>query len=117
MLVCLQRVARAFEPQSFAASLGVHELALRHTQVMGLVMRSAHHDADEAQSAKAFRLLWVARCDGQHNTIRQWLGLGTPAIKMAVFNLLSVRRDHALYGFGGSPRASDYHYNAVIYRF
>jgi putative NADH-flavin reductase len=76
----------------------MHHLAFSHSQVMQLVMRPAHHDADEAQAAKTLHLLRVARCDGQHNAIRQWLSLGAPTVQMRLVDLLCVCRDHALYG-------------------
>ena len=73
-----------------AWSIGMHELALGHCEMVPLVMRPAHHEADEAEAADMLHLLRVAGCDGQQNAVRQRLGLGAPAIKMALFNLLSM---------------------------
>jgi hypothetical protein len=75
----------------------MHPLALDHSQMMRLVMRPAHHDADETQATKMLYLLRVIGCDRQHHTVGQRLSLGGPAVQMGLVDLMRVCRNHALY--------------------
>src|SRR5581483_6035596 len=81
-----------------------------------LMMRATRHEADKAKTANVLHLLRVTGCHGQQDTVRQRLGLGTPAVKMRLVHLMSLSRDHALYRFDRPPSSGDGYLDADLYR-
>src|SRR6266404_3993437 len=57
----------------------VAELALRHHQMVLLVMRSLHHDPQEAERLELDRLRGIAAGDGELDAFGKVFGLGGPA--------------------------------------
>src|SRR5690349_25074223 len=79
-----------------------------------LMMRATRHEADKAKTANVLHLLRVTGCHGQQDTVRQPLGLRTPAVKMSLVNLVSLSRDHALYRFDRPPRSANGYFDAAL---
>src|SRR6266699_2991456 len=87
------------------------ELALRHHQVVLLVMRSLHHDSHEAERPELCHLPGVAAGDGHLDAARQVVRFGVPA---ELDKLVHMRRKHALDRVARAAFSGHRDFNAVV---
>src|SRR5439155_5438215 len=72
----------------------MRKFALRHRQVVRLMMRAAHEDPDEAQAADALDFLRIAGRDGEQDPLVERRRFRAPTVEPV--DLSGVRRNHAL---------------------
>src|SRR5258708_8833004 len=89
----------------------VCKLALRHHEMMDLMMRALDHDAHEAERLELDRLLRVRAGHDQLYAIGQVCGLDGPA---DLAELPRVSRKHALDRRAGPSFASDPDLHALV---
>src|SRR5260370_42225850 len=96
------------------AEVLVVDPALCHREMVRLMMRAAHQQANEAQTANSLDFLRITRGAGEKLAIRQHRRLGGPAVETV--HGLSVCRDHPLDGNERAPAAGDRDLQATLYR-